>query len=205
MPRRSSSSRQMRLRVAHEAARLMAEHGINDFYMAKTKAAARLGVVDKGALPNNREIEAALHEASRLFHGDQHDLRLSRMRECAISIMQSLEQFSPRAVGAVVSGAMSATSPLELHMFSEPAELVAMALLEAAPDMVATQSTLRFDRDRVEVFPAYQFEADELIVDVTVFGLDGQRQAPLSPVTGRPMQRLRAAALSTLNTQAAGA
>jgi hypothetical protein len=195
----------MRLRVAHEAARLMAEHGINDFYFAKTKAAASLGVVDKGALPNNREIEAALHEASRLFNGDQYDQRLARMRNCAIGIMQALPQFSPRAVGAVVSGAIGAASPLELHMFSEPAEMVAMALLEAAPDMLATQSKLRFDHDRVEVFAAYQFEVDEVIVDVTVFPLDGQRQAPLSPVTGRPMRRLNARALSALDTTAGGA
>ncbi|VAW83329.1 hypothetical protein MNBD_GAMMA14-2230, partial [hydrothermal vent metagenome] len=34
---------QMRVRIAQEAARLMAEQGITDFYVAKRKAARHLG------------------------------------------------------------------------------------------------------------------------------------------------------------------
>ncbi len=192
------------MRVAYEAARLMADHGINDYYLAKTKAAASLGVVDRGALPNNREIEAALQETVRLFDGDEHAQRLARMRDCGVAVMQALSEFSPRAVGAVVSGALGANSDLELHLFSEPAEMVAMSLLESAPDMIVAQTRARFDRERVEIYPAYRFDVDGVTVDVTVFPLDGQRQAPLSPVTGRPMKRLTARALSALDDVAEG-
>lgn len=179
----------------------MAHHGINDYYLAKTKAATTLGVVDKGALPNNREIEAALQTAARLFGGDEHRQRLARMRDCAIAVMQTLPQFSPRAVGAVVSGALGATTAVELHFFSEPPEMVAMALLESAPDMIVAESRVRYTAERTEIYPAYRFDVDGTEVDVTVFPIDAQRQAPLSPVTGKPMKRLTAKALSELEEE----
>jgi len=46
------------------------------------------------------------------------------------------------------------------------------------------------------------FDVDGVTVDVTVFPLDGRRQAPLSPVTGRPMKRLNARDLSALDDSA---
>ena len=65
-------TRERRTRLAHEAARLMAEGGIRDFHQAKLKAATRLGIHDDASLPRNREIEDALREYQRLFVGDAH-------------------------------------------------------------------------------------------------------------------------------------
>lgn len=199
MPKRHNNARGLRQRVATEAARLIAEHGINDYYQAKTKAAASLGVVDKGALPNNKEIEAALHTAARLFGGESHTHKLSHMRDCAISVMRALNEFSPRAVGPVVSGALGANSAVELHLFSEPAELVAIALMDSASDVIVAESRVRYAAERAEIYPAYRFDVEGVPVDVTVFPIDAQRQAPLSPVTGKPMKRLSARALGELD------
>lgn len=201
MGRKSGTSRQTRARIAQEAARLIAEHGIRDYYLAKKKAAANLGVVDQGGLPRNVEVEEALQTAMRLFGGAEHERRLARMRDLGVRLMQALSQFAPRAVGGVVSGALGANSALELHLFSDPAEAVAMTLLESAPDLTVAESRVRFDRDRTEVFPAYLFDVDDVTVEATVFPVDGQRQAPLSPVTGKPMQRLSAQALAELSVQ----
>lgn len=65
-------TRERRHRLAHEAARLMAEGGIRDFHQAKLKAASRLGIHDDASLPRNREIEDALREYQRLFAGPDH-------------------------------------------------------------------------------------------------------------------------------------
>ncbi|HZV38696.1 MAG TPA: hypothetical protein VFF96_08110, partial [Pseudoxanthomonas sp.] len=65
-------TRERRHRLAHEAARLMAEGGIRDFHQAKLKAASRLGIFDDASLPRNREIEDALREYQRLFAGPGH-------------------------------------------------------------------------------------------------------------------------------------
>ena len=60
----SQRAEDLRRALAQEAARIMAEHGIEDFLQAKRKAADRLGVNDVAVLPKNVEIEAALARTS---------------------------------------------------------------------------------------------------------------------------------------------
>src|SRR5260221_4973041 len=69
----SQRAEDLRRALAQEAARIMAEHGIEDFLQAKRKAADRLGVNDVAGLPKNIEIEAALRAHQRLFGRDSHD------------------------------------------------------------------------------------------------------------------------------------
>ena len=58
----------LRQQLAEEAARLISEHGIQDFALAKRKAAERLGVrAQAGALPSNEEIQERLIERQRIF------------------------------------------------------------------------------------------------------------------------------------------
>ena len=73
MPKRySQRAEDLRRALAQEAARIMAEHGIEDFLQAKRKAADRLAVHEVSVLPSNVEIEAALRAHQRLFGGDSH-------------------------------------------------------------------------------------------------------------------------------------
>ena len=199
MPRRPVQSQRLRQQIAYEAARLIAEHGIGDYLLAKRKAAAALGVVDKGSLPRNSEIESALRALQMLFAGDEHDERLADMRRHTLQAMQQLARFEPRAVGPVVSGAIGINSQIELHVFAEPAELVALELLERHIDHETTQARVRYEREQQPtIMPAVAFLAGNYDVTATVFPLDGQRQAPLSPVDGRPARRLSMAALEAL-------
>ena len=80
-------TRERRHRLAHEAARLMAEGGIRDYHQAKLKAAERLGIHDDASLPRNREIEDALREYQRLFTGESHaeGLALQALRQAPLS------------------------------------------------------------------------------------------------------------------------
>src|SRR5215510_5243181 len=66
-------SEELRQELADEAARLMAEHGIADFSLAKRKAAERLGVRAGGALPSNAEIHGRLAERQRTFEPAAHN------------------------------------------------------------------------------------------------------------------------------------
>ena len=80
----------LRQAVAEEAARVMAEQGIDDFLFAKRKAAERLGVVDASILPRNTEIEAALFARRRLFSGGRHDEAIADLRRAALQAMHFL-------------------------------------------------------------------------------------------------------------------
>src|SRR5690554_6697019 len=127
MPKRAPTrSDQLRGAVAQEAARLMAEHGIQDYLVAKRKAAERYGVVEGALLPRNTEIEAALMAYQRLFGGARHGSRLQEQRRVALEAMQLLEQFEPRLVGPVLAGTATGHADVQLHLFSDSAEVVYM-------------------------------------------------------------------------------
>src|SRR4030095_8508157 len=95
-------TRERRRRLAHEAARLMAESGIRDYHLAKLKAAERLGIHDDASLPRNREIEDALREYQRLFQGDMQQQAVRVRRDAALRALEFFAGFSPRVVGSVV-------------------------------------------------------------------------------------------------------
>ncbi|UCE89981.1 MAG: hypothetical protein JSW10_03920, partial [Pseudomonadota bacterium] len=77
MPRNNNNrDRQLRIRVAQEAARILLHSGTRDFLAAKRKAAERLGMGDMRNLPSNIEIETALGEHQRIFHAHSQPQRL---------------------------------------------------------------------------------------------------------------------------------
>jgi len=183
----------VRRALAQEAARIMAEHGIRDFLVAKRKAAERLGVVDGAAmLPKNREIESALAEYQRLFGGETHLEALHAQRRAALSAMRYLQEFEPRLVGAVLSGTATEHSEVQLHLFAEPAESVSLKLLDEGIPHEVTERRVKLNPERVRAFPGVRFQMDNQPIEATVFPTDGIRQAPVSPVDGRPMRRANA-------------
>jgi hypothetical protein len=191
--RHPTRSDNLRRALAQEAARIMAEHGVQDFLLAKRKAAERLGVADGAAvLPKNREIELALAEYQRLFGGESHVESLSAQRRAALSAMRNLSEFEPRLVGAVLTGTATAHSDVQLHLFADRAEAVTLKLIDAGIAHEVTERRVKFDAERVRPFPGVRFSVDDHSIEVTVFPADGIRQAPVSPVDGRPMRRANA-------------
>lgn len=180
----------LRRALAQEAARIMAEHGIRDFRVAKRKAAERLGVTDAGAvLPKNTEIEAALAEYQRLFGGESHVESLHAQRRAALNAMLYLREFEPRLVGAVLSGTATEHSDVQLHLFADRAESVTIKLMDEGIPHEVTEKRVKMNAERVLAYPGIRFELDHQPIEATVFPTDGIRQAPVSPVDGRPMKR----------------
>lgn len=191
MGKRNSSftTAALRERLAQAAARLMIEHGIKDFGLAKRKAAERLGVRDKGALPSNAQIEASLAERQRIFEPQVHEERLERLRRIALSVMDQLQAFQPRLVGSVLAGTATTNSSIELHAFSDSPETVAAALEEQRVSLRDCQRRYRYNSQRIALVPGYRFVRDGAEVVVLTFPENGVREAPLSPVDQRPMRR----------------
>jgi hypothetical protein len=188
----------LRQAVADEAARIMREQGVDDFLLAKRKAADRLGVTDASILPRNTEIEAALVAHQRLFAADRHEADLAAMRRSALEAMRLMSDFQPRLVGPVLTGTASAHSEINLHLFTESPEAVSIRLEERGVPHEVLERRLRYQPDRVVTYPALRFVAGRQTVDAVVFPLDGVRQAPSSPVDGKPMRRASAAEVEAL-------
>ena len=141
--RAPTRSDHLRSAVAQEAARLMAEHGIQDYHLAKRKAAERFGVAEGSVLPRNTEIEAALLSYQRLFGGDQHATSLREQRRVALDAMRLLEQFEPRLVGPVLTGSATEYADIQLHVFSDSAEAVYTHLIDKRFEYVVFERKVR--------------------------------------------------------------
>jgi hypothetical protein len=87
---------------------------------------------------------------------------------------------------------------VQLHLFAERAESVTLKLLDEGIRHEVTERRLRFGSEEVRAFPGVRFAMDEQSIEATVFPTDGIRQAPVSPVDGRPMRRANALEVAAL-------
>ena len=192
----------LRRALAQEAARIMAEQGIDDYRLAKRKAAERLGATDIAVLPKNTEIEEALADHQRLFESHTHSSTLRDLRKTALQAMRLLKRFEPRLVGPVLSGTASAHSEVNLHLFAEGSESVALHLLDNNIPHRIAERRLRYEPDRLVSYPVVRFVAGNRDIDAVVFPINGIRQSPSSPVDGRPMKRANTEELESLLSDA---
>ena len=193
-----ATSETLRERLAQEAARLMIEHGIRDYGLAKRKAARRLGVRAAWALPGNAEIDARVTEWQELFEPETHGRRLRELRSLALQVMDAFSVFNPRLAGPVLSGAINVNSPIEVHLFTDAPENVAMSLDALGKTYRDCQRRYRYNGRDVSLIPGFRFNVRGQRVDALVFPHKGLRQAPMSPVDGRPMPRANRARVRTL-------
>src|SRR6266705_3389046 len=137
MPKESKlKQQQMRMRIAAAAARLMAEDGLEDFALAKRKAARQLGAEDTQALPKNEEIEAELRAYQSLYQGEEQRERIHYLRERALEAMRLLERFRPYLAGAVLKGTAGRYSDIDLQLFTDDGKAVELFLLNRNIDIV---------------------------------------------------------------------
>ncbi len=195
--RNNGHDRKRRL-VAQETARIIVTQGLRDYHAAKLKAAERLGLTDRGSLPGNGEIEQAIEDYHLIFGGSEHPALLRRLRTAAVTAMQILSAFSPRLVGPVLNGTADENSAISLHVFSDSAEEIGTHLETTGIACRTYERRMKSRKDRFDVFAGFEFACGGATVQATVFPYDGIRQAPLSPVDGKPMQRADLKAVTEL-------
>lgn len=176
--------------IAEEAARLVCEEQLSDYRTAKLKALQRLRLPPRTPLPDNAHVHAAVLDYLQLFGGDAYRQRLQKMRRTAPRVMQRLVVFDPRLSGSVVSGAVTKTSHLQLHLFADQAELLDVFLLERGIDFDQDERRYRYPDGHEEALPLARFAFEDLVVDAVVFPAGEQSRVPLSPLDGLPCARL---------------
>jgi hypothetical protein len=127
----ADSDGQQRTVIAQVAARLIAEHGITDWSMAKRKAVRELDLGWAIALPGDDEIEVALADYHALFSGEEHDVMIRAQRKEALTWMRNLAAFSPRLTGGVAAGWATEDSGIRLELDADNAKSVELALINA--------------------------------------------------------------------------
>jgi hypothetical protein len=150
MPRsstRDTKPQMMRTRIAAQAARLMAEDGIDDFALAKRKAARQLGAPDTQSLPNNDEIEAELHAYRALYQGAGHHNLTLELRRKALAAMRFFEKFDPYLTGSVLKGTAGRHSAINVQLFAANEKELELFLLNRDISFdLAEETHFRADR-----------------------------------------------------------
>ncbi len=125
----SGRDAQNRARIADVAARLIVEHGLSDWSLAKRKAARQLMLPERTMLPGDDEIETALAAHHALFGGDEHETTLRAQREEAMVWLRSLASFAPTLVGGVAAGWATAHSDIRIELVADDSKSVELALI----------------------------------------------------------------------------
>jgi hypothetical protein len=188
MARNSHALERERLLIAQEAARLVLDEGLDDFGVAKRKAAEHLGLGATRNLPKNVEIEAAVLERQSLFQTNAERAHVAALRRAALNAMRLFADYSPRLVGSALKGTAHTTRRVTLHLFADSVEEVCFLLMDREIPYQLGERRLRFAGDQRDI-PSISFVAGDVEIEAVVFSVDGIRQAPLSPVDGRPMRR----------------
>ncbi len=180
---------QTRRVIAAEAARIMATQAQYNYRIAKQKAAQRLGVSMRIALPSNVEVENALRAYQEFYGGQQHIRHLQKMRVIALRVMRSLDLFCPRLVGPVLEGTADEHARVSLHVFNDPPDAVTIHLLDKGLVFRDEQRTIRWHDGSYRQIPLLVIDVEDIEVELALFSHVDLRQAPPSPVDGRPQKR----------------
>jgi hypothetical protein len=177
----------MRARIAAAAARIMAEDGVDDFALAKRKAARQLGAAESEALPANDEVEGELR-AYRALYQPEHSQRIAELRRVALDAMRALERFSPYLTGPVLKGTAGPYAEIELQLFPVSAKEVEIFLLERRI-AYTTHEGRRFSGDRAHAMSVLSLTWQDAPLKLSVFDPRDERLALKTSQAGRVMDR----------------
>ena len=187
----------MRARIAAVAARIMAEDGIDDFALAKRKAARQLGAPQSEALPGNDEVESELRAYRALYQADEHPERISELRSIALDAMRAFERFSPYLTGPVLKGTAGPYAEIELQLFPGSPKEVEIFLLERGLPF-STHEGRRFSGDRAHAMSVFSLVWDETPLKLAVFDPRDERVALKTSQAGKVLERASMAEVAAL-------
>ena len=203
------NSDHIRQMIAQQAARMMAEDGINDFAYAKKKAGRQLGISESSVLPSNAEIEDEIRLYHEIYNADEQPQELEKLRKTALITMQLFAKFNPHLTGSVLDGTAGKFSQTNIHLFADSAKDVEIFLLSQQIPFDSSEKSYRVSdkpsKDKKEkvrkTVPVFTLETELGLQKLSVFDVDDMRVAVKRTVDGSNADRLDIAGVeSLLNT-----
>ena len=178
----------MRARIAAVAARIMAEDGVEDFAMAKRKAARQLGAGDTQSLPNNDEIETELRVYQSLYQGEEQRERVRYLRSQALAAMEQLADFKPYLTGPVLKGTAGRYADIDLQVFADSCKELEIFLLNR--NIPYQASELRhYSGNQERAVSVLSLDWEGTPVRVAVYWPGDERRSLKTSPLGRPLER----------------
>jgi hypothetical protein len=198
MPRRKPSlpgSSNLRRSIAAKAAQLMAEDGIDNYGLAKRKAARALGASESESLPTNEEVEAELRAYQTLYQEEEQPERLRELRQIALEVMELLDDFRPYLTGGVLDGTAGRYSEVDIELYADSGKDVEISLLSHNISYEIAESQ-RQGPDSPEI--RLRLDWNDIPVILAVYPIQAERQQRRNPHTGRSHARAKASTVAEL-------
>jgi predicted nucleotidyltransferase len=188
----------LRRQIAWEAARRLYERQESEYYRAKMKAARQIcrGWVKPADLPSNVEIRDQVQLMARIYEGAQRDANLRDMRLEALRVMRVLERYRPQLIGSVLTGHIRQGSDIDLHVFSDSVQAVAMTLEDEGFVFDLEHKEVRKHGETKTFHHAHVRE--RFPIEVTIYPTHKIGYGFKSSITGKTMERASQAELMTL-------
>ncbi len=186
----------MRRRIAHAAARLLAEDGSLDYGSAKRKAARQLGAPDSGNLPDNQQIEEALRSYQALYQAEETREQVALLRQVAIEYMERLANFDPHLTGPVLNGTAGRHASINLQLFTDQQKDVDFLLLSLGTPYQATDYRAADAPGRI--FPRFVIDDPRANIEIIVYPAAELRAMKRLQPDGNP-RRARLSHVRTLS------
>ena len=186
----------MRRRIAHVAARILAEDGSLDYGSAKRKAARQLGAPDSDNLPDNQQIDEALRSYQALYQADETRAQVALLRQVAIEYMEQLADFDPHLTGPVLNGTAGRNTEINLQLFTDDQKEVEFLLMRLKIPYQTAE--YRISDAPGKVYPRFIINDPRAPVDLIVYPATDLRSMKRLQADGRP-RRLRLTQVRALN------
>ena len=190
-----------RSRIAYLAARLMAEDGIEDYALAKRKAARQAGEPDTRELPANEEIDEALRTYQQIYHPETHRKRWRGLLETAVRAMRELARFNPYLTGSVLNGNAGKYADVNLQLFTDNEKAVELYLIDRGIPYRTAQSRL-YSGDGMRAVPVYTVSDQGIDIELTVLSMLDLRGPLRTSPEGKSIERAKLQAVEQLLAEA---
>ena len=186
----------MRRRIAHVAARILAEDGSLDYGSAKRKAARQLGAPDSDNLPDNQQIDEALRSYQALYQADETRAQVTLLRQVAIEYMEQLADFDPHLTGPVLNGTAGRNTEINLQLFTDDQKEVEFLLMRLKKPYQTAE--YRMSDAPAKIYARFIINDPRAPVDLIVYSATDLRSMKRLQADGRP-RRLRLTQVRALN------
>ncbi|TCV82402.1 hypothetical protein EDC63_12136 [Sulfurirhabdus autotrophica] len=190
----------MRERIAQLAARMIAQDGMQDYSLAKRKAARQLGVNEIHSLPGNREIEQAIRAYQDMYQKNDHLIQLQLLRKAAYSYMRLLEKFNPYLVGPVLNGSASWNSDVNIQLATENVKEVELFLLARKIPYQSAIKRIKVGIEQHEI-PVYKLLEDGVVIELAVVSPSFMHAMPKASAGGEALERAKVCQVALLIEQ----
>ena len=187
-----------RQQICDAAARIIYEDGIRDYQKAKLRACDSLHIKSNTFLPTNEEIEHAVHRRIELFESNQQNIDSQTQLDIARDLLTILSNYQPRVTQSLVISMKLKNNPLEIHAFSDSAELVCDELNWRGISSFIVEKRYRYSNSQYSNVPLIICQLDNFDIEISVFKEKELHRSPVCPTNGKKYQRI---SLKELNLQ----